>query len=85
MGSPIPVSPLSSLPASDPPLDDSSESLEGDLDGGLGSKIGASRDGGGEGDGTPTPGLCRSPNPCRYGSKKASLLQIDYTAQLDLR
>lgn len=70
-----PVSPLSSLPASEPPFDDIRDSLEGDLEAGAGKRKGPIRHvGGGDGDGAPTPGLCRSPKPWRYGSKNASLL-----------
>lgn len=62
----LPVSPLSSLPASDPaPLEETTDSREGDLDAGVGSRHGAMRHGGGDGDGAPTPGLCRSPRPWR--------------------
>lgn len=60
----LPVSPLSSLPASEPPpLEEIKDSREGDR----GSKQGAMRKaGGGDGEGAPTPGLLwRSPKPCR--------------------
>lgn len=60
------MSVLSSLPASDPPFDDTKDSLEGDLEAGVGKRQGAIRQaGGGDGDGAPTPGLWRSPKPCR--------------------
>lgn len=58
------MSVLSSLPASDPPLEDTKDSREGDLEAGVGKRQGAMRQaGGGDGEGAPTPGLCRSPNP----------------------
>lgn len=62
---PYPDSPLSSLPASDPPVEEINDSLDGDLEGGSGNAKGGTLQGGGDGDAAPTPGLCLSPIPCR--------------------
>jgi hypothetical protein len=53
----VPDSPLSSLPPSEPPLDERRDSPDADRDGGAGDELRAFRHGGGDGDGAPTIGL----------------------------